>query len=170
LREALSKLHTSKLVDLVPNKGYRVSKILDKKSMKEMLEARTLLETNSVRNAIRRYDTQSLVSTLTKINESMINLRLDGSYKDILEFNQLDYKFHYVLIDAGKNTFLSEAFEGMYCHLHIARFYHIRGDVDQEEATKEHLEIIDSIRTRDVCRSVEAITKHIIESGQRLLE
>ncbi|MGG0792234.1 GntR family transcriptional regulator [Peribacillus simplex] len=53
LREALSRLNSENLVILEPNKGYRVSDILDTENMAKMLEARILLETHAVRNIIR---------------------------------------------------------------------------------------------------------------------
>src|SRR5437763_1037697 len=45
IREALSRLHSEKLVILEPYKGYRVSGILDEKKMADMLESRILIET-----------------------------------------------------------------------------------------------------------------------------
>jgi DNA-binding GntR family transcriptional regulator len=169
IREALSRLHSEKLVILEPYKGYRVSGILDEKKMADMLESRILIETHSVRNIIR-FNYVSVAEELSVLTEQISAIKTGSSYKEVLEFNQLDRLFHYSMVNAGGNLFLSEAYDGMHGHLHIARFYHIRGEVDQRETVVEHREIIEAIRTRDVYRAELAITHHIQDAKNRLLQ
>ncbi|MDN4634164.1 GntR family transcriptional regulator (plasmid) [Priestia megaterium] len=169
LREALSRLHSEKLVILEPNKGYRVSDILDNDNMIKMLEARILMETHAVRNIIRNNHI-SVTEKMAQLTEQMSSMVIGSSYKKVLEFTHLDEQFHYTLLNAAGNPFLSEAYEGMHCHLHIARFYHVKGKVDQKQAPAEHMEIIEAIRTRDIYRAEMAIINHIQDSGHRLLD
>ncbi|WP_209811579.1 GntR family transcriptional regulator [Ammoniphilus resinae] len=169
LREALSRLHSQKLVHFEANKGYWVSDILDKQQMKEMFEARALMETYAIRQIIRA-NRLEIIHELSEITEKMYSVDTRHSYKEVLDFVHLDQKFHSILMKAGGNTFLSEAYEGMYCHLHIARFYYVRGEVDQRDAAAEHREIIDAIRTRDIYRAEEAVASHIHDVSKRLLE
>lgn len=169
LREALSRLHSTKLISFEPNKGYRVSEILDDNEMLQLMEARTLIEKHAVISIIRN-NTLDITMQLSDITEKMAGLKIEKTYKKVLEFVHLDQQFHLVLLKAAKNTFLSEAYQGMYGHFHIARFYRARGGVDQIEATIEHREIIKAIKTRDVYRVEKAITNHIKDSKGRLLE
>ncbi|AYE53701.1 GntR family transcriptional regulator (plasmid) [Priestia megaterium NCT-2] len=169
LREALSRLHSEKLVILEPNKGYRVSDILDNDNMIKMLEARILMETHAVRDIIRNNHI-SVTEKMAQLTEQMSSMVIGSSYKKVLEFTHLDEQFHYTLLNAAGNPFLSEAYEGMHCHLHIARFYHVKGKVDQKQAPAEHMEIIEAIRTRDIYRAEMAIINHIQDSGHRLLD
>lgn len=169
LREALSRLNSEKLVVLEPNKGYRVSDILDAEKMAQMLEARILLETHAIRSMIRLNNIH-VTEEMSRLNEQMFTNDTDSANKKILDFTHLDQQFHQSIINAGGNPFLCEAFEGLHCHLHIGRFYHVRGEVDQKEAPSEHLEIIEAIRTRDVYRAELAISSHIQDSINRLLE
>ncbi|MGG0453806.1 GntR family transcriptional regulator [Priestia megaterium] len=169
LREALSRLHSEKLVILEPNKGYRVSDILDNDNMVKMLEARILMETHAVQNIIRNNHI-NVTEKMAQLTEQMSSMVIGSSYKKVLEFTHLDEQFHYTLLNAAGNPFLSEAYEGMHCHLHIARFYHVKGKVDQKQAPAEHMEIIEAIRTRDIYRAEMAIINHIQDSGHRLLD
>ncbi|WHY67303.1 GntR family transcriptional regulator [Neobacillus sp. SuZ13] len=169
LREALSRLNSENLVILEPNKGYRVSDILDAENMAKMLEARILLETHAVRNIIRS-NHLSVTEEMSRLTELMFTINSGSSNNKILDFTHLDQLFHLLIMNAGGNSFLCEAYKGMHCHLHIGRFYHVKGEVDQKEAPAEHLEIIEAIRTRDVYRAEAAISGHIEDSIVRLLK
>src|SRR5699024_1959213 len=168
LREALSRLHSTKLVLFEPNKGYRVSEILDDNEMLQLMEARTLIEKNAVVHVIRN-NSLEIIDHLNDITEEMSNLNVEKSYKKVLKFVHLDQQFHSVILKAANNTFLAEAYEGMYSHFHIARFYRARGGVDQVEATSEHREIIEAIKTRDGYRAEIAVANHIKDAKNRLL-
>ncbi|CAN7441076.1 GntR family transcriptional regulator [Peribacillus frigoritolerans] len=169
LREALSRLSSENLVILEPNKGYRVSDILDAENMAKMLEARILLETHAVRNMIR-LNNVSVTEEMAALTDEMFSTNTGASNKKILDFTHLDQQFHHAIMKAGGNSFLYEAYKGLHCHLHIGRFYHVKGEVDQKDAPSEHMEIIDAIRTRDVYRAEIAISSHIQDSIDRLLE
>ena len=169
LREVLSRFHSEKLVILEPNKGYRVSGILDDQSMMEMLEARILIESDAIRSVIRSNHLH-ILDEMYRLNDQISSIKMGSSYKEVLEFNQLDHQFHFTLVHAAGNSFLSDAYGGMHCHLHIARFYHVRGEVDQREAAAEHLEIVEAIRFRDIYRAEEAVTHHIRDAKNRLLQ
>lgn len=171
LREALSRLHSEKLVIFEPNKGYRVSEILTPVQMRELSEARLLLELRAVLNIIRlNTNTFGVADQLQQLNDAMKQVNTASSYKEILDFVHYDQQFHGTLMKAGGNAFLVEAYNGLHCHLHIARFYHVRGYVDQKDATDEHHEIIESIKTRDIYRAEEAISNHIRFVTKRLLQ
>ncbi|MGE7664693.1 GntR family transcriptional regulator [Ureibacillus composti] len=168
LREALSRLNSEKLVILEPNKGYRVSGMLDAESITKMLEARILLETHAIRNIIR-LNNLSVIKEMTELTEQMYSI--SGSInKKILDFTHLDQQFHHSIMKAGGNSFLYEAYEAMHCHLHIGRFYHVKGELDQKDAPAEHLEIIEAIKTRDVYRAEHTLSTHIQDSINRLLD
>ncbi|MCK2016202.1 GntR family transcriptional regulator [Peribacillus frigoritolerans] len=169
LREALSRLNSENLVILEPNKGYRVSDILDTENMAKMLEARILLETHAVRNIIR-LNNVSVTEEMAALTDEMFSTNTGASNKKILDFTHLDQQFHHAIMNAAGNPFLFEAYKGMHCHLHIGRFYHVKGEIDQKDAPSEHMEIIEAIRTRDVYRAEIAISSHIQDSIDRLLE
>jgi len=168
LREVLSRFHSEKLVIFEPYKGYRVSGILDDQSMTEMLEVRVLIETHAIQNIIR-CNRLHILEKMSRLNEQISSIQMGSSYKEVLEFNQLDHLFHLTMVEATQNSFLIDAYGGMHCHLHIARFYHVRGEVDQREAAAEHAEIWEAIRFRDIYRAEEAVKRHIWDAKNRLL-
>jgi DNA-binding GntR family transcriptional regulator len=169
LREALSRLHSERLVVLQPNKGYHVSEVLNDDDMEKMLEARILMETYAVRNIIQ-FNKISITEEMSRLTEQMTSINLGSINKNAIIFTNLDQQFHYSIMNAGGNSFLCEAYQGMHCHLHIARFYHVKGEVDQKEAPAEHQEIIEAIRTRDIYRAEKAILHHTKDSLYRLLD
>lgn len=168
LREALSRLHSEKLVGFEPNKGYRVSDILDDKSMSDLLEARLLIELYAIRTVIQ-FNRLYILEELRELNEQLSSPKESVFQEEFLEFSNLDRAFHLTIIRAADNPFLLEAYEGMHIHFHQARFYHIRGGIDRHEGVEEHLEIIESIQTRDVYRAELAVTNHIKGAKNRLL-
>src|SRR5699024_8833773 len=111
-----------------------------------------------------------ITTQLKEVTEEMESLEVERSYKEVLEFIYLDQQFHATILNATNNTFLLEAYEGMYSHFHIARFYRSRGGVDQQEATAEHWEIINAMETRDVYRAEVAVANHIRDVKNRLVE
>ena len=169
IREALTRLSVEKLTISEHNKGYRVSEILDSKSMRDMLEVRILLESNAIERIIRS-NNMSLLPELAKLTEEMALVETEKSYKKVIEFVRLDDQFHHLLMVSSGNYFLTEAHTSLYSHLHIARFYHIRGEVDQEEAVREHEEIIESIKTRDIFKALDAVSTHVRNVRNRVLE
>lgn len=168
LREALSKLQSSKLVELIPNKGYQITNILDDTSMKSLAEFRLLIESSAIKTIIRNNKVDCLPK-LIEINEQIKQIKIGGSYKEILMFNNLDSMFHLLLVENSGNKFLIESYENLFCHLHIARFYYTRGSVDQFEAMGEHEKIIESIQTRDLEYALANINDHILGGLNRLL-
>ena len=169
LREALSRLHSTKLILFEANKGYKVSEILNDAQMFQLIEARTLIEKHSVVKGIR-YEKFTNIDKLISITNEMSELKLGKSFKTILNFVYLDQKFHNELLKVSDNEFLIEGYKNMYSHFHIARFYKVRGGVDQQEATSEHHEIIKAIKMRDIYQAEVAINNHIINAKDRLLE
>lgn len=169
IREALTRLSVEKLVISEHNKGYRVSDILDSKSMRDMLEVRILLESNAVEHMIRS-NNMSLLPEMIKITQEMALVETEKSYKKVIEFVRMDDQFHHLIMESGGNAFLTEAHAGLYSHLHIARFYHVRGEVDQKEAVREHEEIIESIRIRDIYEARIAVSNHVRNVRNRVLE
>ena len=159
LREVLSRLLVEKLVVFEQNKGYRVSNPLTEDEMRQLAQTRILLESASIRTIIQMNKTD-VASRLTKITETMAKIDTTDSYSNILKFVQADEQFHRTIMEESENSFMLDAHARLYSHLHIARFYHVRGSVDQTEAVKEHIEIIEAIQTRDVFSAVEAITNH----------
>lgn len=117
---------------------------------------------------VRKGDPQ-LIERLTAIIEQMNALEVGAAYREFLPFNRLDQQFHLELILQSENSFLIDAYEGMHCHLHNSRFYHVRGSVDKSDAMKEHRHIVEAIRTWDVERVIKAIEVHVRGARKRLV-
>lgn len=169
VREALSRLQESKLVQLIPNRGYLVNDVIDTESMKKMAEFRLTLELEALKIIIRN-DKKYIIQKLIATNEKAKAIRIENMKSDIRQFNDLDNEFHKELIRASDNPYIIQSYESLYCHLHIARFYRLRGAVDQVEATREHDEIINAIQTRDLERALNYMSVHIMGGYLRLME
>lgn len=167
VREALSRLQESKLVQLIPNRGYLVNDVIDTESMKKMAEFRLILELEALKIIIRE-DKKHILNQLTITNENAKAIRIENMKSDIRHFNDLDNEFHKELIYASDNPYIIQSYESLYCHLHIARFYRLRGSVDQYEATQEHDGIINAIHTRDLEMALKYMTIHIQGGHLRL--
>lgn len=109
MREALSKLQSSKLVELIPNKGYQITNILDDTSMKSLAEFRFLIESSAIKTIIRNNKVDCLPK-LIEINEQIKQIKNGGSYKEILMINNLDSMFHLLLVESMRiESWIQEA-------------------------------------------------------------
>ena len=169
VREALSRLQESKLVQLIPNRGYLVNDVIDNESMKKMAEFRLVLELEALKIIIRE-DKKNIIEKLIAANEKAKSIHIENMKSDVRRFNDADNEFHKVLIHASENPYLIQSYESLYCHLHIARFYRLRGSVDQVEATREHEGLIRAIETRDLEMALNYMSVHIKGGYLRLME
>lgn len=167
LRESLSRLHSERLVTFESFKGYRVTPIIDAKTKNDLFKVRLLIEINAVESIIHNQYLE-VAEKLEVLNHKMIETRVDIVTFDYLEFNLIDQQFHSILVEAADNAFLLDAYKGIHCHLHLARLYMSRGEVDKPEAMDEHTEIIAAIRTGDLTRAQQAVRSHIINAKTRL--
>src|SRR5262245_52210340 len=101
VREALNRLTSEKLVTLAPYKGFSVTPLLDVESLRQLLEARRVIELGALERSVRlatTSDLDGLRQVLAKLDGIVAEPELD-----IVSFNQLDAEFHRMTVTPCRN-------------------------------------------------------------------
>jgi len=117
VREALQRLATENLVEIMPRRGIRITDINIKQQLR-LLEVRRTIEQLNVRMSARRAN-QAVKRMFSAIADNMTTAAQAGDY---MEFLRLDRDFNELLADAADNEFSA----GMMQQIHglSRRFFH----------------------------------------------
>ncbi|MHB1253513.1 MAG: GntR family transcriptional regulator [Candidatus Humimicrobiaceae bacterium] len=127
--QALSLLQNERLVEYLPRRGFFVRNI-SKKEFSDLLEVRSVLESLAVENLSKN------------LNEAIKNQLLDflnkfeAAYKnnDMEGYAELDKKFHYFLIEASGNAYLTDIMNSF----NILLLGYIKGFKTEVKISNEH--------------------------------
>lgn len=168
VREALVHLERTGLVIREALKGYRVAPPISAEQLREVLEAREMLEAAAVRLAAPAVDT-----LLPRLRAAQERHRLAGEAvidsfhhgeSDVglaSEYFARDSDFHAVIFEHSGNRYLREMSASLGAQLHQLRRSVHRGVTDVREAIAEHTAIIDAFSSGPVAAAEEAMTTHI---------
>jgi len=165
VREALARLHAEGLAAFAENLGYRVATRPSDADYRNWMEARLLLEVNSLRAAAAAAAaTDERIARLCAVNAEIAAADFGSSFEGIRRFAELNAAFHRELILMGGNPFLVGAYDQIWLGAQFSRIHFKRGVTDQRRIAREHQAIIDALRARDVDRACEAMRSHIVDS------
>ena len=166
VREALNRLASEKLVTLAPYKGFSVTPLLDADSLRQLLEARRVIELGALERSVvlaNRSDLDGIRQVLAKLDGIVAEPELD-----IVSFNQLDGEFHRMTVTPCRNPYLVGSYDDLRVHLQIARYYRGRPSTDSQQAQTEHHAILDALEARDRDALIGAASRHIDTVSARL--
>lgn len=156
VREALQRLASEYLVEIMPRRGIRVSDIDIKKQLR-LLEVRRLLEQLNAGTAARRADSEMKVR-FSDIAKSMLEVASDGDY---LGFLRLDSEFNELMKKAADNDFSASMLQQL--HGLSRRFWHnyYKHKHDLPLVAEIHAAIARAIASGDEDAAVEASRAHM---------
>lgn len=138
---ALSVLQNERLVEYFPRRGFFVKNI-SKKEYFDLLEVRSILESLAVENISKNLNDSVKKQLLGFLNEFEIAYRDN----DITKYSELDKKFHYYLIEASGNAYLTDIVSSF----NILLLSYIKGfKTKLEISIDHHRKIINSIINGD---------------------
>ncbi|MFC0524601.1 GntR family transcriptional regulator [Pontibacillus salicampi] len=165
IREALKKLSFEGMIELRSGRRARVSEISEKDAMnyqiiRESLEA---LGAKTAAEHITSSELQELEEICTKQKEA---IRED----DLLEFLDLDFMFHSIIVRVSQNSKLEEIVNNL--NSQIKRFLILSNTLHSsaEGAVEEHYTIIESLRERNGERTEEMMRNHVQNVTNRILK
>lgn len=166
IREAFIRLESTGLLTLMPNKGAKVSDI-SIQDIKDAWEMRKVLETYAGQLSA----TLDLEPDISRI-ESDINLIIVGKY-NLETYMEVDDNVHNLLFSHISNTMLRDTIKrihnlSMRMRYQAENLSHSNKDI-VNEVCKEHLEIINSLRSKDSERIEKAIKTHLKNGEDRTL-
>ena len=168
VRESLFRLMSEGLLEYRPNKGFRVSPLLDEKAMTELYAVRSVLEPSVVMWAAPKMDANK-IAMLRQTIEMMYECTEQPVYEAYIAFQEADSRFHNLIFHYSGNSTMESLYGGLHVHLHMARFYEVLKRVDVAEGCEEHEAIVQALAAGNSLDAREAMILHLRASRLRFL-
>lgn len=155
IREALKRLQTENLVEVVPRQGLFVAEI-SITDLQQIYEVRVEIESLCARLSAERFTP----AHLEEMRELVAEYRaMDHTDKKLLLAH--DRRLHSLLARATGNKFLYNEFEQFY-NLSIRIWHLALNRIRPEDVNVDaHINILAAIEARDSCRASECMREHI---------
>jgi DNA-binding GntR family transcriptional regulator len=170
VREALARLAVTGLVVHEARKGYRIAPPLTRSELKELMDARRVIEVGSIHHAARNGGAAfrdalgaALAAQRRAVEEFHAAPSTGRAERETLEWKILeaDLNFHQVVFDGTRNRFLGVMADALCAQLHRVRQTAEQGMYDDAEALAEHQAIYDAVAAGDRDAAVQAMRVHM---------
>lgn len=160
VRRVLDELVTKRLVQHIPNKGYRIHE-LSPEQRKEIAEIRITLETSTAQSIVENA-TNVDVAELRSLADTFKKTTYDGT---MLDLNVANLAFHRKLFSLCSNKSLIELIMEVQQRGPAAPATRWRSFAQLEKAANDHFIIADAVQNQDVAALQSAIRSHIADRG-----
>ena len=172
IREAVNKLASEGLVTIIPNKGIIVKKInID--DFQEILQIRAFLDGLIAKLASQKMTVKD-IDNLDKIIDEMEQCVEED---DRLAYNDLDIKFHDLLLNIAGNNTLKEIYNNLIEQSYRFRLRTLKISDRMSKSLREHKEIALKLKEKNPDEAnrvsqehIESISKSIEEDEKKKLE
>jgi GntR family transcriptional repressor for pyruvate dehydrogenase complex len=147
-----------KKIPAINPEGLKPTLLSDRKTTSELLEARYIIESGSVR-LTAQHATKKQVQSLDTLVKRMQSLLAKKKFK---EYSHIDLKFHNQIAELSRNRFLKESFVSIKQHMqlfieeHTQILYYVL-----EDSQKHHNAIVKAISDHDPERASLEMKNHI---------
>lgn len=158
VREALSKLYESKILEHIHWKGFFLRKI-SKEEVWSIIEIRIALEKVAIINAMRS-SSPTLYDELERIiSHAEAAIELD----DHSEYMRRDFKFHSTIYEASGNSWIEVIIDNLRILINILRNISMKPDFKTAalKSTQDHKKICDLMRDGKFEEVMVEITQHM---------
>ena len=165
VREALIRLESEGLVELIPRRGARVLPI-NINDMREIYEILTSLEPDVAGNVAAKNPTEAELSPLEEAAADMEKALADD---DLDAWADADDRFHHHLLDLHGNRRLREFVLALNDQVHRTRIVTLRLRDKPVKSNREHREIVEHIRAGDADAARNAFRAHRQRAAKELI-
>lgn len=165
INQALHRLATEGLVQIIPRKGVMVSPLSIDDAL-DLIDVRLVNETLCARLAARRVT----ATQMAKLREAASDFETVSAERNRPQLMNCDRRFHELIADASGNPVLIEMLRVL--HARSQRFWAISlsayGHVD--EVCAEHRAILQALTDGDAEAAARTVEEHILSFRQSLLQ
>jgi DNA-binding GntR family transcriptional regulator len=157
VREAMLDLAKEGLIDVVRNKGFRVTE-LSEKDLDDLCQLRALIEVPTVRYI---GETKTDPEVIERLRELAAGIEDAARRHDLIAHVTLDMEFHLGLLALAGNPLLVETVRSLRAQ---SRIYGLRSLAERDElvpSSREHAELLDLIVARDAAGAQRLMDRHI---------
>jgi len=165
VREALIRLQEEGLVEVVPRHGMSVLPV-SADDMRDIYEMLTALESTAAELAVRRRPGEAQLKPLLDASRDMARALKED---DLDAWAAADESFHRHLVALSGNRLLIDAVQNCWDRAHRARMVTLRMRPKPTHSTREHMEVVENIRSGDARAAFEAHRAHRERGSRELL-
>lgn len=162
VREAMLDLVREDLVEIVPNKGFRVTEISES-ALDEITELRLLIEPAVVGKVTPSIPSAD-VAELRELAQKIVDAAAAGN---LIEYTEADRIFHVRLLSYAKNGRMTTLVGELRAHARLYGLSALLARGELEQVAREHLAIVDTIERRDPEAVAELLREHISQTRGR---
>ncbi len=164
LREALQRLSTQYLVDIVPRQGIRIAE-MDLVDYVKLIDALALLEGNSARIAAELITQEEIIQLEGMLEQEGALVK----WGDALALAELDYQFHLAIAQAARNKYLADAIHRL--RLLAARYIFLafKNGASSEESIREHRQVLALLTCHSPAEAEQATVSHVYHVKEQIL-
>ncbi len=159
VRESLGRLAAEGLVELVPNRGARVTSWTSAQ-LEEVFDLRAALEPRLTALAVA-HATAADIAGLERLALAMAREGAPGPRRDLDALVPLNRAFHERLVGLAGCSAMAAALAGAVHAPIVVRNFHAYDDASLARSLAHHLEIIAALRARDPAWAAAVMTAHI---------
>lgn len=165
VREALIRLKEEGLVNEAEGRKFQVSYITWK-LIKDIYQARTSVEITAIANVAEHYD-KKMEKRLSAIEKAMTDSYKKKKFEAYFE---ADNEFHYYLLEVLDNSVISNWMERITDQQQRIRYATMGVSASMEVSYAEHMEMLETIRNRDVDSASKKMSFHLQRALQDTLQ
>lgn len=156
VREAMLELANSGLVEVLPNRGFRVT-VIDDRDLDEIFELRLLLELPAIALVIERAGEAELAD----LDRPLLALEEAADRLDVPAFLLADRDFHLSLLALTGNHRLVEIVGGLRDQTRIVGMHSLAEEGTLQATAAEHRPILEAIRAGKVAEAQRGMKVHL---------
>lgn len=156
VREALRQLELEGLVEIIPNKGARVTGIT-KKDIDDIYQIRYLLEGLSARWATEHVTE----AQIEKMEETLYLTEFHANKGNFAQVYELDSQFHELMYEASGSKMLNHILSDFHMYVTRIRKTSLATDNRSKNSTEEHRAILEAIKERNADKAEECAHNHV---------
>lgn len=156
VREALRQLELEGLVEIIPNRGARVTGISEK-DIGDIYLMRSKLEGLSARLAAENIKDEDLAE-MEEV-QLLSEFHLEHSKEE--QMVNMDGRFHELMYHASGSRMLEHMLTSFHHYVKMARITSMKAKNRAEESVREHKAILEAIRNRDADQAEKLADEHI---------
>ncbi len=156
VREAMLELARSGLVEVLPNRGFRVT-VVDDRDLDEVCELRILLEVPAMDLVIERASAEALEA----LEAPLSALEEAAERRDVPAFLRSDRDFHLAILALTGNHRLVDIISGLRDQTRIVGLRSLAEAGALHATAAEHRPILDALRMRDITVARQTMTAHL---------
>jgi len=172
VREALVELEATGLIERVAHRGYQVAPPMSAEQMRELGEARLVVETLAAQWAAARRSPEFLAKLLSAhaahLAAAQAVRQWDGFTRDkdgipapLRPYFMADWAFHLVILDYCGNRYIRQMAQGLGSSLHRLRQSVSHGTSDAGQAVAEHERVLNAFLSGNVDDVTGAMHEHL---------